>query len=183
MPAHKKYFTEEELLEAKRQSYRKYNKSAKGASRREKHFADNKVSPEKLREYSRRWRMSLSPERLAERRAKQLERERNMPVERTMLQDAKKRARAKGLDFDISIEDIKVPAVCPVLGIPLFKMGGKRTDNSPSIDRVDNSLGYLKGNIMIISSRANLLKNNGTLEEFKSIVKYMEGHNAVVRDQ
>ena len=61
--------------------------------------------------------------------------------------------------------------MCPVFNIKLNT--GNRL-NSPTLDRIDNNLGYVKGNIKIISSKANRLKNNGTLEEFKKIIDYIE---------
>lgn len=52
--------------------------------------------------------------------------------------------------------------------------GGGGRHNSPSLDRRDPSLGYVKGNVGVISDRANLLKSNMTLEELKKLVSYME---------
>ena len=78
---------------------------------------------------------------------------------------AKTRASRKGLEFSISLEDIIIPDVCPVL---------KTKMETPSIDRIDSSKGYIKGNIRIISNRANMLKNNATLEEMRLIVADLE---------
>ena len=95
---------------------------------------------------------------------------------RTMLSTSRHRAKIKKLEFNIGIEDIIIPDTCPILGMPLFKNKGRSrpTANSPSIDRIDSSKGYTKDNIAIISWRANHLKNNGTIEEFKKIVKWLE---------
>jgi hypothetical protein len=93
---------------------------------------------------------------------------------------AKKRAKQRGLEFNITIEDIVVPEVCPILGIPLgFTLGEKihkhaHTDNTPSIDRVDPTKGYIKGNIAIMSARANIIKNEGTAEEHCKIAEFMD---------
>lgn len=87
----------------------------------------------------------------------------------------RKRANKSGLECSISVEDIVIPKVCPVLGIPLVWATGKQTNNSPSIDRVDNSKGYTKDNIRVISMRANRLKSNMTIDEAELIVKYMKG--------
>lgn len=92
-----------------------------------------------------------------------------------ILQTAKANARTSGLEFSITKKDIcSIPSICPVLGVPLFFTKGKRTANTPSLDRIDNSKGYIPGNVQIISWRANLLKANGSLEEFKKIVEYMK---------
>lgn len=77
------------------------------------------------------------------------------------------------LDFDILPEDIHIPEVCPVLGIPL-RFSKSRTANTPSIDRIDNTKGYIKGNVAIISDKANRMKQNNSLETLRSIIKYIE---------
>lgn len=99
-----------------------------------------------------------------------------------LLADARKRAKRKGMEYDLTKEDLVVPEVCPVLGLILEVGEGKRQPNSPSIDRIDNSKGYIRGNVAIISLRANALKNDGTIEELKAIVKYMEENDGVVWD-
>ncbi len=85
---------------------------------------------------------------------------------------AKCRAKRDGLEFNISKEDITVPTHCPILRIPIKKNTGSGFHNdSPSLDRVDNSKGYVKGNIRVISNRANLLKCDATLEELELLLK------------
>jgi hypothetical protein len=92
-----------------------------------------------------------------------------------MLSDAKRRAKSKGWDFDITIEDIVIPDICPVLGIPINRDNNfQQRNNSPSLDRIDSSKGYVKGNVRVISWRANRLKNDATLDELKRIVEYVE---------
>ena len=76
---------------------------------------------------------------------------------------------------DISIEDVKIPEKCPVLGILLVFSLNKRTNNTPSIDRIDSSKGYIKGNVIVVSWRANMLKNNGTWQEHQQIADYYKG--------
>ncbi len=93
---------------------------------------------------------------------------------------AKRRAKEKGLDFSLAVEDIIIPEYCPVLGIKLKPgigigaVGASKKACSPTIDRIDNSKGYTKENIKVISYRANLLKRDATLEEMRSIADYME---------
>lgn len=77
-------------------------------------------------------------------------------------------------DFYKKSKDIVIPSVCPVLGIPLFLVGSKRTDNSPSVDRVDSTRGYTKDNVRIISWRANKLKQDASLEEVEKTLSYMK---------
>ena len=90
--------------------------------------------------------------------------------EKMILRLAKTRALAKGITFNIEPSDIVVPGECPLLGIPLIiGTGGGLTDNSPSIDRIDSTKGYEKGNVWVISGRANRIKNDATPEELMRI--------------
>lgn len=92
---------------------------------------------------------------------------------RMMLSGVKSRCKKHGIEFNLTIDDILVPETCPMLGIPMEYGVGYRTDNSPSIDRIDNTKGYIKGNVHVISMRANRIKNDSTLSELVMIVKYM----------
>jgi hypothetical protein len=85
---------------------------------------------------------------------------------------AKARAKQAGIPFDLNVEDIVVPDICPALGIPLSKENIRNLPNSPSVDRFDNDLGYTKDNIRIISWRANKLKSDAKLEELEKIVNW-----------
>ena len=75
-----------------------------------------------------------------------------------MLSRAKARAKRYGREFDLIPEDITVPSICPLLNIPI-SWDSHVLDNRPSLDRLDNSKGYIKGNAVVISHRANRLKN------------------------
>ena len=92
--------------------------------------------------------------------------------EKIIINSVRNRAKKLGYDFDLLEEDIQIPPTCPILGIPLFS-SEKRTDNSPSIDRIDSSKGYTKDNIVIISWRANRIKNDGTAEEHRLIYEFL----------
>lgn len=85
---------------------------------------------------------------------------------------AKSRAHRYGLEFSIDPSDIQIPEVCPVLGIPLIPLSGKFASNSPSIDRIDNSQGYIKGNIVVVSFRANGLKRDATPDELQKLADF-----------
>lgn len=88
---------------------------------------------------------------------------------------ARCRSKKYGVPFSITYDDLPpVPEFCPVLGIPITCNTGKRSDNSPSIDRIDNSLGYCPGNVQVISFRANKLKNDSTVEELERVVAFMK---------
>lgn len=88
----------------------------------------------------------------------------------------RERAKRSGLEFNLTLEDLIPPKVCPVLGIPLFYGAGKLSDNSPSVDRVDPAKGYTKENVQIISYRANSIKRNATACELRKIADYIDAH-------
>jgi len=86
---------------------------------------------------------------------------------------AKRNAKDFGREFSITLDDIIIPEYCPLLGIKLDE-NATHTDHIPSIDRIDNNLGYTKDNIMIVSWRANRMKGKFSLHEFKLIVENLE---------
>jgi hypothetical protein len=97
------------------------------------------------------------------------------------LAGAKKRAKAKNLEFDLDLEFLRsiAPDMCPVFGYELVwdDWGDKEqqaNDFSPSLDRIDPTKGYLKTNVQWLSWKANRLKNNFTCEDFKIMLIWME---------
>lgn len=100
-----------------------------------------------------------------------------------LYRSAKKRALAKGLEFNIELKDIHIPKKCPILKVPLICS----TRYSPSIDRIYPDKGYVKGNIAIISVLANSMKANATPQELlifaKNIKKYMDLYEEVEVDE
>lgn len=91
-----------------------------------------------------------------------------------LLKSARDRAKEKNIPFDITVEDITIPVTCPVLGIQL-QIGEKVVcNNSPSLDRIKPELGYVKGNIQVLSYRANTLKSNATIEELEKVLEHLK---------
>jgi hypothetical protein len=97
---------------------------------------------------------------------------RSVSVKKRMLQRAKSRAKRLNRDFTLVESDISIPEVCPVFHIPFSST--PRSPHVPSIDRLDSSKGYTPDNIVIMTVRANLLKNNGTRKEFEAIVAFLK---------
>lgn len=89
-----------------------------------------------------------------------------------MFYDARKRAVKFSLPFGIEPEDIVIPAICPVLGLPLLEKGPR--EQRPSLDRIIPSRGYVRGNIAVISFRANRIKSDATPAEMRAVLRYME---------
>ncbi len=98
-----------------------------------------------------------------------------------LLQQARTRAKNRELECTLTIEDLieifPKDKKCPVFNIDLFwgTNGKGNRDNSPSIDRIDSSVGYTKDNVCIISWKANRIKSDATLAEIESILYYMKG--------
>ena len=94
-----------------------------------------------------------------------------------LLSRARSRARRTGRKFDLTLEDIpEIPVRCPVLGMELkVRQDGGRSGLYPdsiSLNRIDPDKGYVKGNIEIISQRANHLLSNATIEELEKVLRH-----------
>jgi len=94
------------------------------------------------------------------------------------LNSIRDRAKKKNVPCDLTVQDLKdmLPTYCPILGIPLIRRAD-RWDNqpgSPQVDRIIPELGYVKGNVQIISRRANGIKSDASLDEIKLVVEYLE---------
>ena len=94
-----------------------------------------------------------------------------------MYRRAKERANRENLGFSISSDDIIIPEKCPIFNILLFFTVGKRTENTPSLDRIDNNKGYIKGNIRVISQKANRMKQDMTREILLTSLEYIDREN------
>lgn len=89
----------------------------------------------------------------------------------------KQNAKNSKWSWEITKQDVVFPMVCPILGITIDWFTEYRTDNSPSFDRIDPTKGYIPGNVVICSWRANRIKNNGTAEEHEKIALFLRQHN------
>lgn len=84
-------------------------------------------------------------------------------------QAAKLGAKRRNLIFKIKREDFIIPDVCPALGIPIDY---RDTNHKPSLDRIDNTKGYVLGNVIVVSLRANRIKSDLTLSEIKKMGEF-----------
>lgn len=105
--------------------------------------------------------------------------------EKEVLGHAKRRAHTKGIPFDLSVEDVKsmAPTHCPVLGLELSYVRGDKThvrDYSPSLDRLIPERGYVKDNVIVVSYRANSIRQNATTKELKLVADF---YSSLLGDQ
>ena len=91
-----------------------------------------------------------------------------------MFHNAQHRAKRKGIPFSITIDDIIIPETCPLLGIPLVSTNDKRDPRNPSLDQKIPGKGYTPDNIWVISSRANVLKWDASLQELELLVENLK---------
>lgn len=132
-----------------------------------------RIYQENQKKFMAKYKANQDPEKLKEyHRTRQAHYRRQKP-EWFLFYAAQSRARKKGIEFNIQLSDIVLPELCPVLGIPMKKNDNKCKDSSYSLDRVDNSKGYIKGNIQVISNKANILKNSLTPDLCDKIKEYM----------
>lgn len=96
---------------------------------------------------------------------------------RALLNRARARARKKKVPFNLVLDDIVVPEFCPVLGMRLVFGDGHSTPASPTVDRLKPGLGYVRGNIQVMSHRANTIKSNATAEEIEKVARWLKQKN------
>ena len=160
--ASKKWYEKnKEVISIKRKGKRKDEHKSYYEKNKEKILKDTKQwakdNPEKVKLIQRKSRMSNDSKRLF-----------NL---------VKNRAKNKNLEFNLELSDIIIPKVCPYLETP-FIYGDYH--QSMSIDRIDSSKGYIKGNIEVISTLANRMKNVASKEQLLIFAKnIMEKFNDI----
>jgi hypothetical protein len=152
-------------------AYYQKNKERKKATNKEW----EKKNRERLKEYNRLKAKRLRKENPERFKMASKKWEENNP-EKILLKAARNRAKLKGLDFDIDLEDIVIPTHCPLLNIELVrkKCGQGPKDCSPSLDRIDNTKGYVKNNVWVISAMANRIKTNATNDQIILLARNLE---------
>lgn len=108
-------------------------------------------------------------------RAFQMEHKKANP-EKRLWKAAKGRATAAGIEFNIDTSDIVIPEFCPALGCRLESgvgHGKGANPNAPSLDRIVPALGYTKGNVQVISFKANSMKRDASEEELETFATWI----------
>jgi hypothetical protein len=95
-----------------------------------------------------------------------------------LLKLAKQRCKKSGVVCTITEADITIPEFCPILGVKLEFGDMDTRNNSPSLDRIRPELGYIAGNVAVVSYRANRIKNEGSADEHRRIAEWMDAQNA-----
>ena len=90
-----------------------------------------------------------------------------------------KKCRDNSLPYDLDLDYVlgifPKDYVCPMLKIKMSWGGGKtHRSNSPSLDRIKPSKGYVKGNVIWISNRANIIKHDATFKEFEMLYEWFK---------
>lgn len=111
---------------------------------------------EEEKAYQKRYRETHTQKRVAK-EVQKIYRKRwqDKDQRRVLLNRSKYRAKKLSIEFNLTVEDIIIPKICPILLIPLVINKGQSQSNSISLDRIDNEKGYIKGNVAVISKRAN----------------------------
>ena len=106
------------------------------------------------------------------RQTEKLNRDWKVDAAKLLYKNIKSRCKRIGREFSIDLEDIIIPEKCPVFGFDLKREDKKTWMFAPSVDRIDSSKGYIKGNITVVSRRANILKRDATVEELELLLNY-----------
>jgi hypothetical protein len=158
----------------------KANRQARAHLNVEKNRAKTRAwyarNSQKACDSTKKWREN-NPEKVKEQKTNWIKKPENRI--RTLIGAAKQRAKKSGIEFSITMDDLlPLPIECPVLGIKINYNGNSDqrgfVDDSPSIDRIDSSAGYVKGNVKIICWRANRIKSDSTIEEMQAILNFMK---------
>lgn len=142
------------------------------------YFAECKVCSQKR---NQKW-VDANRDRFRHINAKATSKMRRLDPVKHMVSLARARAKKRGIEFTITHEDVVIPRVCPALGIELSFGLGKgegqslaQRDGRASLDRVDNSKGYIPGNVVVVSYRANRVKSDASKTELLKIARFYAG--------
>jgi hypothetical protein len=102
-------------------------------------------------------------------------------VEYAIFHSAKHRAKLGKIPFTLKLSDIVVPLICPVLDIPIHRHVKKLREDSPSLERIYPTEGYVLGNVAVISHKANRMKGESTPEELIALGEKFRRLHATLR--
>jgi hypothetical protein len=98
-----------------------------------------------------------------------------------MIINARVRAKQRSILCTIAVESLEWPTHCPIFGIELDYNAtptGQRKhaprEAFPSLDRRDPTIGYVPGNVFVISYKANRLKQDASIGQLEALLAYMK---------
>ncbi len=93
-----------------------------------------------------------------------------------MASSAKRRANVNNLPYDIDIDYLRSICVdsCPIMKKKLKYGKGELGKYSASLDRIIPELGYIKGNVQVVSNIANMMKSNASEEELELFSEWIK---------
>jgi hypothetical protein len=94
---------------------------------------------------------------------------------KVLLSLARQRAKNNGIPFSITDKDIRIGKFCPVLRVP-YETGKNHVPHphAPSLDRINPSLGYVPGNVVVISRMANTIKHDASFEQIGRVYRWLK---------
>lgn len=125
-----------------------------------------KRNKEKSLAYSKKWMLENKDKVAAIQK-----RYRDSDRKRFLFRSNKYNAKKRGIEHTLLYEDIVWPTHCPLLGVELNYRTVGREDYGISLDRIDNTQGYVKGNVQVLSLKANVMKYSASKEELIAFAK------------
>lgn len=128
----------------------------------------------KSKEYHRQYNRAYMKQSRLENPEKFLEREKQWRETnrlQTLIYATKQTAKKKNLEHTITVDDLLQPTHCPLTGIEIDWSCSGRHMSNPSVDRIDPTKGYVKGNVEVMSCLGNTMKNNATPEQLLFFAK------------
>jgi hypothetical protein len=153
--------TDEERREKERVRLRRW-RAANPEAARDAKARWRARNPEQARDVDRRWR-TANPEPKREKVQRSRRWRVNNPS-KYLLCRCIASAKIRGQECTITVEYIEAllaPMVCSATGLPLsLEHGGDSARNpwAPSVDRLDNSKGYVPGNVRVVCWAFNMMR-------------------------
>lgn len=122
------------------------------------------LTKEERRDYNREWMRNNRKKNPQYYREQGIRLRTDNPAKR-LIRSTKNSARDKHLEHTITEEDLILPEYCPYLNLQInYNAGTGKHMLNPSVDRIDPTKGYVKGNVEVISNLANTMKCNASKE-------------------
>lgn len=132
------------------------------------------INERNMRNYYRDKGAYRRRQRKYEQKVNELARTDKMWHAKKLIKLARHRAKSRNVPFSLTYRDIIIPEICPVLGIPLVHNKQKLCDGSATLDRIRPDIGYVVGNVIVVSIKANRIKNDATLDDLRKVLSFYE---------